>query len=120
MFYALATNNEFVSSRVSAFVACSPVLRIANTKSPSLYFMAWNLRIIYNSFLTIKDYEVFEETWLTSNTVGLACRVVPQLCSYGVFLMSDEQLGVEDKHAQKLYMGHYPAGASLRDLDYFM
>ena len=77
MFYALAYHNKYITERVSAFVALSPVLRLSNSKSPTFLAMAWLWKYLKPAFEFIGDYELFSENWLTSETVGVACSYIP-------------------------------------------
>lgn len=88
MFYALSKNEAYYLDRVNLFVALGPVTNLANGKS-ELLTVAAKADVQYAlNFLGI--YEQFPRGYLTNKIYSTACRWIPALCNFGLFLIADE------------------------------
>jgi len=119
MFYALAHDEEWFASRVSLFLAFGPVLSLSHASSDLLYFVAFNEKLIDDTCELFGIYEMFPANWLDTGAMRLMCGVIPQLCDFGAYLICDEDADLDDKDRLDDYMGHFPAGTSLRCLDHY-
>eukprot|EP00347_Sterkiella_histriomuscorum_P002909 403366326 len=120
MFYALATNEEFLASRVSVVLAFGPVAQLNNSTSKMVQLFASNLtrKVVVNTCNALGMYEWFSSNWVTTGSMRLICDTFPKVCEYGVYLNSDNNLTDCDEKRIQVYLGHYPSGSSLKSFDH--
>ena len=64
-------------------------------------------------------YDMFPANWMTNTFMKLMCSVIPPLCEFGVYLICDEDVDLDDSNRLNVYMGHFPSGTSLKCLDHY-
>ncbi len=119
MFYALTHNEEFFAQRVSVFIALGPVMQLTHCKSSLINFFADFRSLIVTTASTLGFYEFFPAGYLTNGAMRLICGTIPQLCNFGLYLLTDEDPSVNDPDRTPVYLGHFPSGTSLRALDHY-
>jgi hypothetical protein len=97
MYYGLSHNEQFYADRVSVFIALGPVMELTHCKSTLIHFVA--------AFETL--------------LVDLLCGSIPQLCNFGLYLITDEDPTLNDAGRTPVYLGHFPSGTSLRSLNHY-
>jgi gastric triacylglycerol lipase len=119
MYYGLSHNEQFFLDRVSVFIALGPVMQLTHCKSSLIHFFAAFRSLIIDTAGTLGFYEFFSANWLTTGAMRLMCGTIPQLCEFGLFLLTDEDPSLNDPSRTQVYLGHFPAGTSLRSLDHY-
>jgi len=119
MFYALSHNEDFFAQRVSVFIALGPVMQLTHCKSSLIHFFAAFETLIVDTAGTLGFYEFFPAGYLTTGAMRVICGTIPQLCNFGLYLITDEDPSVNDPDRTPVYLGHFPSGTSLRSLDHY-
>jgi len=119
MFYGLSHNEAFFADRVSVFVALGPVMQLTHCKSSLIHFFADFRSLIVDTAGTLGFYEFFPAGYLTTGAMRLLCGTIPQLCNFGLYLLTDEDPTVNDPDRTPVYLGHFPSGTSLRSIDHY-
>jgi lysosomal acid lipase/cholesteryl ester hydrolase len=119
MFYGLAKNEDYFASRVSVFIALGPVTRLDNCKSSLLQFFSHNGALLIDTCNTLGIYEFFPANYLDTGAMKLLCGVIPALCRFGVYLVADEDTSLDNADRLNVYLGHFPAGSSLKCLNHY-
>jgi lysosomal acid lipase/cholesteryl ester hydrolase len=119
MFYGLSHNEAFFAERVSIFIALGPVMELTHCKSSLIHFFADFQSLIVGTASTLGFYEFFAAGWVTTGAMRLICGTIPQLCEFGMYLITDEDPSLNDPDRTPVYLGHFPSGTSLRSLDHY-
>ena len=119
MFYGLSHNEAYFAERVSVFVALGPVTNLYNCKSSLIQFFADFRNLIADTAGLLGLYEFFPANWLTTGFMRLFCGTIPQICEFGLFLISDEDPTLNDQDRTPVFLGHFPSGTSLRSLEHY-
>jgi len=119
MFYGLSHNEAYLAERVSVFVALGPVTNLYNCKSSLIQFFANFQNLIADTAGLLGFYEFFPANWLTTGFMRLFCGTIPQICEFGLFLISDEDPALNDQDRTPVFLGHFPSGTSLRSLEHY-
>ena len=64
-------------------------------------------------------YELFPYNYLGNSAFAVMCQVAPPLCEMGINIMADEDVSVDNQERIPVFMGHYPAGTSLKSVQHF-
>ena len=117
MFYALSKNEEFWAERINLFAALAPVTRLDHTTSPLFKYFA-GLGNSLSSILSV--FHVYDILGQLSNT-GLRwiCGPLPIVCSFGEGFLITKNPNIDDDKRFQVYMGHFPAGASVKSIDHY-
>lgn len=118
MLAALSENNEHIKTKLKSFVAMGPFVSL--THQESLAFSLIDHEALINLLKYFKTYEVFGETWFTSEVARTACRTLNFLCEAGLYLLSDMKPELDNLERMDVVMGHYPSGTSLRDFEHIL
>ena len=62
---------------------------------------------------------MFPAGWLTTSAFRVICTVIPAICDFGVYLIADEDTYLDNTDRLSIYMGHFPAGTSLKCLVHY-
>jgi lysosomal acid lipase/cholesteryl ester hydrolase len=119
MYYGLSHNEQFFVDRVSVFIALGPVMQLTHCKSSLINFFATFESLIVDTCSTLGIYEFFSANWVTTGAMRLLCGTIPQLCNFGLYLITDEDPTLNDAGRTPVYLGHFPSGTSLRSLDHY-
>jgi lysosomal acid lipase/cholesteryl ester hydrolase len=104
---------------VSVFIALGPVMQLTHCKSSLIHFISDFRPLIINTAAALGFYEFFPANYLTTGSMRIICGTIPQLCNFGLYLLSDEDPSVNDPDRTPVYLGHSPAGTSLRAINHF-
>jgi len=104
---------------VSVFAALGPVTELTHCKSSLIHLVADFRFLLIDTCSALGIYEFFPANWVTTGAMRLLCGTIPQLCNLGLYLISDEDPGLNDQDRSSVYMGHFPSGTSLRSLDHY-
>jgi lysosomal acid lipase/cholesteryl ester hydrolase len=119
LFYGLAHNEDYFADKISVFLAFGPVLQLTHCKSDLLYFFAQHDTLIIDTCELFGIYEFFPANWIDTTFMKLMCGVIPELCEFGIYLICDEDVDLDDSTRLNDYMGHFPSGTSLKSLDHY-
>ena len=119
MFYGLSHNEAYFADRVSIFLALGPVTDIHNCKSSLIHVFAEFQSLIADTAGLLGFYEFFPANWITTGFMRLFCGTVPQICEFGLFLISDEDPTLNDQDRTPVFLGHFPSGTSLRSIQHY-
>lgn len=119
LFYALAHNEDYFASKLSVFMAFGPVLQLTHCQSDLLYFFAEHDALIIDTCELFGIYDLFPANWATTGAMQLICGTIPELCEFGVYLICDEDVDLDDSDRLTVYMGHFPSGTSLNCLVHY-
>ncbi len=119
MFYGLAKNEDYFADKVSVFLAFGPVLRLTHCQSELLFFIANHDALILDTLELFGIYDMFPANWFDTTFMKLACGIIPELCEFGVYLLCDEDVSLDDATRLNVYMDHFPSGSSLKSLDHY-
>lgn len=119
MFYALATNEAYIKTRVNLFAALGPVTKLTHCKSALIQLFSTFKVLLVDTCELLGIYEFFPANWLTTGAFRLLCGTIPALCELGDYLIADEDISLDDTNRLQVYMGHFPSGTSLRSLDHY-
>jgi hypothetical protein len=117
MFAAMSTTPEFFNKRINIFAALAPVARVDKAKSQRLQDVAWK-DDLFSFLIEDMDYEVMPSANASNVLKGMAVYVF-QAGPLTFKTFSDGDLSVISKTGMDNYMGHYPAGASHREILHF-
>lgn len=119
MFYGLSHNEQWFADRVSVFVALGPVMQLTHCKSSLIHFAADFKSLIVDTCSLLGFYEFFPAGWVTTGAMRILCGTIPQLCEFGLYLITDEDPSLNDQTRTSVYLGHFPSGTSLRSIDHY-
>jgi len=60
-----------------------------------------------------------EQNYLVATVLPHACLISSYTCQIMNFLFTDDVHGIENMDAEIVFLGHFPAGTSLRNLELF-
>lgn len=100
-------------------MAMGPVLELTYCKSDLLNFVANNDALILDICELFGWYDMFPANWIDTTFMKLACGILPPLCEFGIYLICDEDVDLDDSDRLNVYMGHFPSGTSLKCLDHY-
>jgi hypothetical protein len=84
MFYALATNEEWLDERVNLFIALAPVINLEHAHDSFLGSVSQKESLVEKTLSGLKLYEIFGKKW--KNNKSNVCKVIPFLCHTGSYL----------------------------------
>ncbi|CDW90338.1 ab-hydrolase associated lipase region family protein [Stylonychia lemnae] len=121
LFYSLSNNETYFQDKISIFIALGPATRLTHESSTLLRILSSNVtRIALNNLCEEHGiYEIFPYNWLTTGAMDFICEVIPEICQAIVYLTTDQYLEEDDYERQQVYFGHFPAGTSVRSLNYY-
>ena len=97
MYYALATNEAYISTKVNLFVALGPVMKLTHCKSSLIKLVAANEDLLYDVCNALGIYEFFPANWITTGAMRLICGNLLALCELGDYLVADEDVSLDDE-----------------------
>lgn len=118
MMIKMADQNDWWNDRVSIFVCLAGVARLEHCSSKLLVTLA-KQKLVIDTLAKIGVYEMFPANYLQNQFFSAVCKAFPFVCDFFIELVSDEDAGVDNQKRIGVFMGHYPAGTSLRSLDHF-
>lgn len=117
MFYQLAKPNTDWKDKLNLFVALAPVTRMNHSSSELMTFFAKGANDIKEALYLIHVYHLLDG-WQT-DVMQAACKLFPPLCQIAEgFLITKNPL-LDDPTRFNVYMGHFPAGASVQSLIHY-
>lgn len=117
MFYALASNSEYIKKHVNLFVALAPAVLIHNAKLANLLnFFAKIEAIIYVKLSEIGVHELFGKAW--EQQFEKIKNKIPLFNNLRNFENLSNDL-YDDKDKSQVFEGHFPHGTSVRTFSHF-
>lgn len=117
MFYAISRDEEFWAERLNLFAALAPVTRLDHTTNLLFKYFAG----LGHSLASIAN--VFHIYYIlgggTNEAIRLLCGPLPFICEVGEGFFITENPLLDDHSRFQVYMGHFPAGASVKSLDHY-
>jgi len=116
LFAAMSLNMEYYQNRINCFLALGPVTSLENLGSTFL-------KVAANSKLD-KLLSFFGATELLGNSQALAkfqtrvCKMLKILCEGVINMLADSNPKVDDPQRFLVFVGHYPAGTSIKTLQH--
>ena len=114
--FALTQKLAYYQNRWSIYIALGPPWSMPNVAS-FMFNMARNemvfdpLQSIF-SFFNIEN--IYPANWFNRSLFKYTCIWLPFLCSLGAYFVSDLDTLLNDETAFKVFMSHYPSGASTK------
>jgi hypothetical protein len=97
MYYALATNENYLKNKVNLFVALGPVLKLTHTKSTLIKLVASTEVLLVDTCDLLGIYEFFPANWFDTGAMRLLCGTIPAFCELGDYLIADEDITLDDE-----------------------
>jgi hypothetical protein len=116
MYYALATNQDYMKTKVSVFVALGPVTKISHSTSAIFQFAKHFYDEIDDALWTLGIYEILGKSWFTSTAMKLFCGKIPQLCTLLEKLTVSSNPATDDLDRFAILMDHEPNGSSAQSI----
>lgn len=117
MFEALARRDPNILSVLRRFIAIGPVAYVEHATTTILQVAAWSG--ISKLFNVINDNEflIFNqpEFFIMENV----CYFTPPICEALIQQIADSNTTVDNLSRAPIYFGHFPAGTSVQNLDYW-
>lgn len=117
MFSALAENEAWYLDRVNVFIGLGPVTNLQYSKSQLLNFLAKAHGVELLKVLGVN--ELFPRGYLTNAFYSEVCAVIPTICSFGVWIIADEDTSMDNTERLDVMLAHFPSGASLKCFDHY-
>lgn len=118
MFYNLAKeDSSYWGERLNLFVALAPVTWIDHTTSKLFADISVMGNIARDALYAAGVYHLLDG-W-QSLTMQIACRLIPELCQFGEGFLITQNPKLDDPVRYNVYMGHFPAGASVQSLIHY-
>lgn len=111
MFFALSTNEAFWKERLNLYVALAPITRLDHTESAVFKALAANVGFLQKIFDWARVYSILGP-W-SSYGSKIFCSSVPEACQFAETFLITNDTTLNDIDRFKVYMGHFPAGASV-------
>jgi lysosomal acid lipase/cholesteryl ester hydrolase len=73
MYYALATNENYIASKVNLFVALGPVMKLTHCKSPLINLVMVSETLIFDVCDTLGIWEFFPANWVITGAMQAIC-----------------------------------------------
>lgn len=117
MFYGLSDKPEYWESKMNLFVALAPVTQLSHTTCDLFKYLAWSAKYVVDVFDALHIYSILGP--VSSAATEAVCSVLPDLCKLieGFVITHDPKYDNSDRF--QVYMGHYPAGASLKSVQHY-
>lgn len=117
MFYQLAKPGNDWKDKLNLYVALAPVTRLDHSTSQLFVYLAKVGNELRDLLYAIHVYHLLDG-W-QSSVMQAACKVLPPLCQLAEgFLITKDPL-LDDPNRFNVYMGHFPAGASVQALIHY-
>jgi pimeloyl-ACP methyl ester carboxylesterase len=114
---AMSENPAWYEERVKVLIALGPVSRLDNLKTVLLRTLGINGAAI-GLIKAVGIHEFFYPDFSTKLWFKHICGLIPQICRFSTYLISDGDTSVDDLEALRTYYGHYPNGISIKALEH--
>jgi lysosomal acid lipase/cholesteryl ester hydrolase len=114
---AMSEDPTWYEERVNILAALGPVSKLDNIKTLLLRTLGIN-GLAIGLIKAAGIHEFFYPDFLTKLWFKTTCGLIPQICRFSTYLISDGDTSVDDLSALRVYYGHYPAGVSIKALDH--
>ena len=118
MMIAMADHNDWWNEKVSIFVCLAGVSRLDHSGSHLVQLLA-SQPVVVNTIRALGVEEMFPNKYLQNEVFSIVCSTIPSVCDLFLEIISDDDTTVNNQERMGVFMGHYPAGASLRCFDHF-
>eukprot|EP00345_Euplotes_harpa_P001757 CAMPEP_0168331882 /NCGR_PEP_ID=MMETSP0213-20121227/8607_1 /TAXON_ID=151035 /ORGANISM="Euplotes harpa, Strain FSP1.4" /LENGTH=416 /DNA_ID=CAMNT_0008335761 /DNA_START=16 /DNA_END=1263 /DNA_ORIENTATION=- len=118
MIYTMTNNNEWWNEKVSIFVCLAGVARLENCGSSTLQLLAKE-DFVMNTIKALGIYEMFPSKYYQNVVFSVICKNIPSICDFFLEVLSDDDAKVNNQNRIGVFLGHYPAGSSLKCFDHF-
>lgn len=110
-------SSQTVAPLINAFIALAPVFYMRHTKSILLKGMA--TMHLDTAISLMRVHELLPDNKLWRLVTPRACKHASWMCSFGIFLMCGYDVTDIDVNRLPIYMAHFPAGVSMRELIHY-
>ena len=117
MFSALAQDEAWYLERINIFIGLGPVTKIQHSRSQLFNFLAEAHGVELLRALGVN--EMFPRNYLTNGFQAAVCSVLPQVCSFGALILSDEDTAMDNQERWDVMVAHFPSGTSLKCFDHY-
>ena len=118
MMITMTDNLEWWNQKVSIFVCLAGVSRLDHVGSSLLKFLGGS-PIVVNTIRALGIDEMFPNKYLQNEAFSLVCSTFHPIWDFFLEIISDDDTSVNNQERMGVFMGHYPAGASLKCFDHF-
>ena len=117
MFYAIPAFQDYWKERLNLYVALAPITRLDHCGSKIMKDLAKHHTALVDALDVVHVYDIFGT--VSSIATDIACGIMPSFCKFaeGFLITSDPTLDDTDRF--QVYMGHFPATASIQSLVHF-
>jgi lysosomal acid lipase/cholesteryl ester hydrolase len=113
MLTRMALHNTWWNSRVHIFVCLAGVARLEHCTSSLITTFA-NEPFVIDSLKKIGINELLPANYLQSLVFSRVCKAFPFICNFFLQIVSDEDTKLNNQERIGVFMGHYPAGTSVK------
>ena len=117
MFYAMATNPQFIHDNVNLFVGLGPFATLTNS-SPMSQIVARIVNQIIESLEQLKIFDIFAPHQ-QGEFFQQTCGHFPEFCIFMMHFAAASFTKPLNKNRFRSFMGHYPGGSSMRCVAHF-
>lgn len=114
MFYGLSANQTFWEERLNLFAALAPVTRLTHTGSDLFKLAAQMEGTIAEVASALHVWDILGP-FCSAGTTAL-CGALPSLCQMAEGFLITQNPKLDNTARFQVYMGHFPAGASVQSL----
>jgi hypothetical protein len=117
MFYGISNDQDYWKERLNLYVALAPVTRLNNCGSQLFVWASSIYKALLATLNLVKVWSILGGP--ASVGTKVACGLFPPLCQFaeGFLITSDPSL--DDPQRFQVYMGHFPAGASVQSVIHY-
>lgn len=117
MFWGLSDKDKQWEERVNVFIALAPVTRLTNTKSELFKWISPLSNIFRAAVYEIHVYSILGS--LSNFATKETCAIFPSFCQFAESFLITQDPSLDDKDRFQVYMGHFPAGASVQSIVHY-
>mmetsp|Transcript_2133 Transcript_2133/g.2435 ORF Transcript_2133/g.2435 Transcript_2133/m.2435 type:complete len:418 (-) Transcript_2133:81-1334(-) len=118
MFIRMQDDISWWNENVEVFTSLAGVARLDHCGSKLLTTLASGPFLV-SGIRRLGIYEMFPAQYLENAVFSRVCKILPVVCDIFIQMISDEDAGLDNQKRISNFMGHYPAGTSLKSLDHF-
>ena len=116
IFYALATNEDYLKDRINLVVAFAPILRLGNTTDAVLKALAVGRPLLESTVNTLGLWELMGKDW--KDIKGPLCSVLPPVCELVDDIVSASS-PYNDQERYKASLSKFPNAISWREISHY-
>lgn len=111
MFHALSNVPDYWEDKMSLFVALAPVSQISHTTNPMFKYLSYAVNEVVDAADLLRIYEVLgPDAALATKAL---CSIAVKFCKLAEDFLITHDSSYDNTDRFQVYMGHFPAGASV-------